>query len=173
MIIFHVLSNCLPGKTGKLLLLPYRRAPPTNPLKLWSDMKNPLLLATLCGAIMLQHGFASAASKVERHIIELTDATPENTLRGKIRGDDSAEYTVTLRRGQAFSVTLKSSSRSNYFNLTAPTGSDALFVGSRDGNNYRGTAAQGGDYKIHVYLMRNAARRGESASYVLSVGTRN
>jgi hypothetical protein len=33
----------------------------------------------------------------------------------------------------------------------------------------RGRSRKTGDYRIQVYLMRNAARRGESADYILTI----
>lgn len=75
-----------------------------------------------------------------------------------------------VRAGQAMTVALQTQNRSAYFNITAPGARDALFNGSVSGNRYRDRAPSGGRYKIDVYLMRNAARRGEIARYALDVG---
>jgi hypothetical protein len=91
------------------------------------------------------------------------------TLHGKIRGYGSAEYTLHLERGQAVTVALKSGSTFNYFNIYAPGADEAFFIGSRDGNRFQGSVTASGDYRIQVYLMRNAARRGASASFELTV----
>ena len=37
------------------------------------------------------------------------------------------------------------------------------------GDQFEGTLPAGGDYKIRVYLMRNAARRDETAKYRLEM----
>jgi hypothetical protein len=42
---------------------------------------------------------------------------------------------------------------------------EAIFVGSTSGNEFVAPLTAGGNYKVRVYLMRNAARRNESASY--------
>ena len=68
-------------------------------------------------------------------------------------------------------VSLKTSNASNYFNVLPPgsTG-EAIFIGSSGGNRWQGVLAADGEYKIRVYLMRNAARRNETAKYSLTVG---
>lgn len=126
--------------------------------------------AAVYGALAwLPHGTA-AADKVERHTVDAT--TPgTKTLRGKIRGYDTAEYKVQLRQGQALAVGMKTNSRSNYFNITAPGAQEAMFNGSINGLDYRGKVEHDGEYTVNVYLMRNAARRNERASYTLTVGT--
>ncbi len=126
--------------------------------------------AALCGLLAWLPQPAAAADKVETHTIDA--GTPgTKVVRGKIRGYGSAVYKVQVRQGQTLAVGLKTNSRSNYFNVTAPGAQEALFNGSIEGLDYRGEAEQGGEYTVNVYLMRNAARRNESASYTLSVGT--
>lgn len=136
-------------------------------------MKIPLLVATLCSALALVAAPAQAAGQLARHMTELSGAPQTKTMRGKLRGDETAEYTIRLRQGQTLAVTLKTNLRSNYFNVSGPDGGDALFVGSRDGNRYRATVAQDGAYRISVYLMANAARRDERASYSLKIAIKD
>ena len=90
--------------------------------------------------------------------------------QGTITGYQSVTYLVDLRAGQMLDVDMRTSNRSSYFNVTAPRASTALFVGSDSaGNGYRGRTTVSGTYRIDVYMMRNAARRGESARYTLTV----
>jgi hypothetical protein len=126
--------------------------------------------AALCGLLAALPQAALAADKVETHTVDAT-APGTKVLRGKIRGYDTAEYKVQVRQGQTLSVGLKTSSRSNYFNVTPPGAQEASFIGSIKGLDYRGKVEQDGEYTVSVYLMRNAARRNESATYTLSVGT--
>lgn len=132
-------------------------------------MKKTLFLATLCGALALTSAPAPAAGQLARHMTELSGAPQTKTMRGKLRGRDTAEYTVHLREGQTLAVRLKTNLRSNYFNVTGPEGGDALFVGARDGARYRAKVTQEGVYRISVYLMANAARRDERAAYALTI----
>ncbi|MCX7669883.1 MAG: SH3 domain-containing protein, partial [Anaerolineae bacterium] len=80
------------------------------------------------------------------------------------------DYIVNALRGQTISIRFAPSRSSAFFNLLAPDG-DALFVGQAQGNPGRFTARLGatGQYAIRVYLARPAARRGESASFRLTV----
>lgn len=92
------------------------------------------------------------------------------TRRGVVRGYETMTYTLDVRAGQSINVSLQSANRSGYFNVTAPRSDQAVFNGSTSGNRWRGRAATSGRYKIEIYLMRNAARRGEQLRYTLDVG---
>ncbi len=45
----------------------------------------------------------------------------------------------------------------------------AMFVGSTSGDQFEGVLPESGDYRVRVYLMRNAARRDEVANYRLEM----
>ena len=70
-------------------------------------------------------------------------------------------------------VSLETNNASAYFNIYAPDkgpGDEAMFVGSMDGNSHVGTTSAKGSYIIQVYLMRNVAKRNETANYKLHIG---
>lgn len=67
------------------------------------------------------------------------------------------------------SVQLDSKNSSLYFNVTAPGAEAAMYNSSIDGNGTNITIPSSGNYLIDVYLMRNAARRNEAASYDLTL----
>lgn len=95
------------------------------------------------------------------------------TIKSSITGYQSVNYTIDAKAGQNMTVRLSTSNSSNYFNIYAPgkgPGGEAMFVGSSSGNRYSGTLPSSGRYTISVYLMRNAARRNETASFTLNVG---
>jgi hypothetical protein len=104
--------------------------------------------------------------------IRFDRGTSSASRRGAVKGYETMTYLLDVRAGQTISVSLQSSNRSGYFNVTAPRSNQALFNGSTSGGRWRGRAATSGRYKIEVYLMRNAARRGESMRYTLDVGVR-
>jgi hypothetical protein len=64
-------------------------------------------------------------------------------------------------------VTLQTDKAAAYFKVLPPRGQDALFVGSTAGERFDGTPPETGDYRIRVYLMRAADRRGAQAHYRL------
>lgn len=132
-------------------------------------LKVHMKILLFIGALAIAPAPTLAANSLARHMVELSGTPQTKTMRGKLRGYDTAEYTIRLRAGQSVTATLKTNLRSNYFNVTGPEGGDALFVGSRDGERYRAKVRQDGDYKISVYLMANAARRDERASYALKI----
>ncbi|WP_428356953.1 hypothetical protein [Methyloprofundus sp.] len=93
------------------------------------------------------------------------------TLEGLLKGDQTINYTLRAKAGQNMSVMLKTSNPSSYFNVLPPgSKGGAIFVGSMSGNDWTGTLVSDGDYTIRVYLMRNAARRNETAKYALTFG---
>jgi len=67
-------------------------------------------------------------------------------------------------------VNFKPGNRSAYFNVLPPGSDEAMFVGSTSGNRFEAELPVDGMYTIRVYLMRNAARRNETANYTLDVG---
>ncbi|MDB5586095.1 MAG: hypothetical protein JWP26_1065 [Devosia sp.] len=91
------------------------------------------------------------------------------TINGSVSGYQSVNYRIGVSAGQRMSVQLDTSNASNYFNITGPGASQALFNSSISGNSTSVVIPSSGNYVVSVYLMRNAARRNETASYQLSL----
>lgn len=109
------------------------------------------------------------AAQPSTKAIHFAQGSSKATENGSVHGYDNVTYTVAAQAGEQFKISLKTKNTSNYFNVTAPGKDEALFVGSVSGNQATFTAEQAGDYVINVYLMRNAARRGATAKYTLSI----
>ena len=91
-------------------------------------------------------------------------------IKGQIKGYQYIDYTLNAKAGQRLAVVYKSRQLSSYFNILPPGAQDeALFIGSSAGDVYRGVLPASGEYKLRVYLMRNAARRNQTASFTLNV----
>ncbi|MGX9732739.1 hypothetical protein ACWYXO_19265 [Janthinobacterium aestuarii] len=116
---------------------------------------------------------AWSADPVRKETVELTAGKTVHSVKGKIKGYATAEYTVTGKAGQTLSVTLKTNQPSNYFNIRQPGQDEALFIGSTSGNSYQSKLPADGEYTVQVYLMRNAARRNAVAAYTLDIGLRD
>lgn len=114
-------------------------------------------------------GTPALADDVRRETVRFAAGTSGTTINSKVKGYDSVQYSLGVRAGQKMSVQLDSSNASLYFNITAPGASEALYIGSIDGNATTVTIPSSGNYVIDVYLMRNAARRGETATYALTL----
>ncbi len=65
---------------------------------------------------------------------------------------------------------MKTSNASSYFNVYAPGADEATFNGSSGGDAFSGRRAGLRRLRVQVYMMRNAARRNETASYTLMIG---
>lgn len=130
-------------------------------------MKKPIAIAVATIALL----FACAVqAQIRTERVQFAKGASSKTITGTLKGDASVDYVVGARAGQTMSVTLKPGNASNYFNVLPPGSETALFVGSSSGNTYTGSLPADGDYRIRVYLMRNAARRNEASNYTLTVG---
>ncbi|MBB4081340.1 DNA breaking-rejoining protein [Brevundimonas lenta] len=132
-------------------------------------MVRPLMLLAAIAALAAP---ALAQDAVRNERIQFARGASSATVTGDIQGYDTVNHLVGARAGQTMSVHMRSSNASNYFNVTAPGADAALFTGSSDGQHFEAQLPSSGDYVVQVYLMRNAARRGESANYTLTVDVR-
>jgi hypothetical protein len=130
-------------------------------------MQKPLMLAaaSLC---IVAPAVAQSPTRSER--VQFPRGASSQVVRGTIRGYSTVDYIVGARAGQTMRASMRTGNASAYFNIIAPGAQSAMFIGSNGGNSFNGRLPQTGDYRIRVYLMRNAARRGESATYALDVG---
>jgi hypothetical protein len=131
-------------------------------------MNRHLTLAAAVAAVVAIP--ALAADRNER--VQFARGATSKALAGSVRGYDSVNYIVGARAGQTLSVNFRSPNTAAYMNVWAPGSDEAIFIGSNEGNRFSGTLSVSGDYRVQVYLYRNAARRGERANYNLTVGVR-
>lgn len=111
--------------------------------------------------------------EVRTETVTLSGNPPRSIQRGTIRGYQSLDYRVTLAAGQRLRVGMRTTNRSSYFNLKPANSEEAIHNGSVAGNAFDEPVANAGDYVIQVYLMRNAARRNETARYTLTIESPN
>ena len=109
----------------------------------------------------------AAATEVKR--IEMAAGKASTTVSGRIKGDGSDDYLVTVKAGQKVKIKLRTNNSSSYFNVLPQGSQEAVFNGSIAGDTFEMKAGADAAYQIQVYLMRNAARRNETASYKLDV----
>lgn len=103
----------------------------------------------------------------ERQVAFKPGAT-SSELRGVIRGDADITYRLRTVPGQVMQVLFAPSNRSCYINVFEPGRQDAAHIGSSAGNEFSRNPTRAGDYRIQVYLMRNAARRNETCRFQIS-----
>lgn len=135
-------------------------------------MRNlPSLLRFL--TILLVAIFPIAATAQSAVDVRFPKGSSGTTINGSITGDQSISYRLGVSAGQRMSVQLDTSNSSNYFNVGAPGAPEAIYNSSIDGNSTSIVIPSSGTYAISVYLMRNAARRGETANYQLTIHVEN
>lgn len=123
-------------------------------------------------ALLLTGVPAIAQAQIREQRVQFQAGTTGANVSGQIRGEESVDYLLNARAGQTANISLGSRNPQLYFNLIPPSGSStgsAIHIGSTSGNQYEGTLPESGDYRVRVYLMRPAARRGEVADYVLDM----
>jgi hypothetical protein len=118
--------------------------------------------------LALTAGPALAQEKVP---VQFARGTSAATVKGRIKGDQYRDYLVNARDGQTMTVTLVNPDGRAFFNVLPPGSNDvAVFVGSTSGNSFQGPVPGTGNTTVRVYQMRATARRGEAASYTLTIG---
>ncbi|MBL8421024.1 MAG: hypothetical protein JNK92_10340 [Dechloromonas sp.] len=132
------------------------------------------IFATIAAALLLLQPVAAATGsgdperRSER--VHFAKGATATVIKGQIKGYQYVDYRLRAGAGQTLSVEMKTGNAANYFNILPPGSGDvAMFVGSMSGNRFSGVLPTDGDYAIRVYLMRNAARRNESARFALTL----
>ena len=115
-------------------------------------------------------GASLAADGIESRPLQFAKGASSATVKGSIDGRQTVDYKLRANAGQTMVVKFKPSNASAYFNVLPPGSDEAIFIGSTSGNDFAGNLVASGEYTIRVYLMRNAARRNESAKYTLDIG---
>lgn len=108
-----------------------------------------------------------AQDRTER--VSFAQGATGTILTGTIRGNQGANYILGAAAGQKMSVSMTTDNASAYFNIRRSGSSEAAYNGSIGGNSTTLALPAGGDWVVQVYLMRNAARRGEVANFRLSI----
>lgn len=130
-----------------------------------------LRAALVAFALLAASSIVVAADGIVSKPIQFAKGATSATVKGSLKGGTTVDYKLRAKAGQTMSVALKTSNASNYFNVLPPGSNDvAIFIGSNEGNEWKGVLPADGEYTIRVYLMRNAARRNETANYSLAVG---
>lgn len=121
-------------------------------------------------AVIVLAAVAAVAAHAQSTVdVRFPRGSSGTTINASITGYEAIDYRLAVSAGQTMSVRLDTDNASNYFNITAPGASAALFIGSSQGNSTTFQVPSTGTYTISVYLMRNAARRNETARYAMTI----
>lgn len=122
-------------------------------------------------AVLAGSGHAAAqdvrAARVER--VQFARGTSAATVAGRIQGYRMVDYLVGARAGQRLTVRLQTAGRFTYFVVRGPGSEDNLYDATSAERTATLTLPASGDYRIRVFQMRNAARRGAASKYSLTI----
>jgi len=126
-----------------------------------------LLVCLLAGALLAGTALTAEAAKQ----IAFGKGKTSASVSGKIKGSDDMDYVLRASAGQTMTVDFKASKGAAYFNVLPPNSTgEAIFVGSNEGNHFKGELPADGDYTIRVYLMGGAKDSDKPVTYTLNVG---
>ncbi|MFN9175338.1 MAG: hypothetical protein ACK58N_12755 [Synechocystis sp.] len=139
-------------------------------------MLNSKLSAVLLitGLVVVSPVITLANSDIRTERVQFKPGTSGTVIKGSIKGDQTIDYVINARQNQSANISLGSKNSSVNFNIIAPGEKDtAFFNSSTNGTQFEGKLPKTGDYKVRVYLMRNAARNNEVANYSLDINIAN
>ena len=138
-------------------------------MKTGEKMKKYIIVFALSAGLLSMP--AMAKDKVTTHQVHFDKGTNGTTVQDSVKGYDTLNYKLGAKAGQSMRVSLES--KKAFINIFEPgkgPGDEAMFRGSAEGSSYVGMLPKSGTYTIQVFLMRNEARRGTTASYKLHIG---
>ncbi|WP_171060726.1 hypothetical protein [Poseidonocella sp. HB161398] len=109
------------------------------------------------------------AQPIEEKRVAFASGSSSTLIRAGIRGREITDYLLGARAGQVMTIDFAAENPAANFNLMIGSDPAAIHIGPVAGNRFSGTLPADGDYRIRVYLVRSAARRGENSGYTLSV----
>lgn len=93
----------------------------------------------------------------------------ELNVNGSVTGYQTQVYEFDASAGREVTVQLTHPGQASlYHNVIAPSGA-LVFNGSLEGNRFQASLRERGRYQVHVYLMRNDARRGKRSPFTLRI----
>jgi hypothetical protein len=126
--------------------------------------------ALIAFALLIATSTAVAQSAYRTEQVRFAKGASSATLTGSIRADSGVSHALAVRAGQTMMVSMKTANAAARFNVIAPGLDEPLFSGSNSGARYSGKTPVAGAYRIIVYMTEDAARRDETADYVLTIG---
>jgi hypothetical protein len=125
---------------------------------------------SIVGAAMLLLATPPAAQDpVKAAPVQFATGTGLKAIKRAIRGYATANYVVDASRLDGDGAHDDKQSSELFQRHRSWRRWRAMFNGSMAGDRFSTTIPSMGTYTVQVYLMRNAARRGESAIYTLDV----
>jgi hypothetical protein len=113
---------------------------------------------------------AAFSQNAERRVpVTFADGNTARSFDDSISDFEVVTYVVTLRKGQSLRVMLATTNASNCFDIHAPGVAKPVYVGGDSGSTHQLQAQIPGEYLVKVFLLRLAARDGQTAQYTLEL----
>lgn len=140
----------------------------------------PLLLSLLISLLLSGPVAAREHTQTQQQKIELHRDAPapgghkvqhsqSARVTATINGHQSIEYLIDARTGQSLQLDLHSSNTQAGYRITAPAAPRALHRGHGQHARFSITLPRDGTYRVLVYLLKGAAKNGESADFALDI----
>jgi hypothetical protein len=133
-------------------------------------IKFSLRVLALVVSTGLAVGVTQAADGVQSRPIKFAKNSSSATVKGALSGRQTIDHKLRAKAGQTMNVTLKSANAGLAFNVLPPGSQGEAVAGAIGLQTWSGALPADGEYSVRTYLPRSAARRGEKASYTLTVG---
>lgn len=124
-------------------------------------MKQIVLMALCLGFVAVP-----ALAQERTETVKFAAGASSKTISGKIKGYDGVSYILGANAGQVMQVLFAPNNKSCNMNVYLPGRDEAVFRAA--GNEYSANLTKSGEYRIQVFLMRNAARRKETCAYKIT-----
>jgi hypothetical protein len=113
---------------------------------------------------------AAAQPDIRQVQLQFPKGQSGSTVKGTITGHETVDYKLRASAGQTLHIKMAGSKMPPYFNVLPPgsTG-EALFIGSRDGDEAMLTLPASGDYAIRLYQMGAAKSNGRRTPFTMVV----
>lgn len=113
---------------------------------------------------------AAFSQNAERRVpVTFANGKATRSFDDSISEFEVVTYAVTLHKGQSLRVMLASTNASNCFDIHAPGTLKPIYVGGDSGSTHQLQAQTSGEYLVKVFLLRLAARDGQTAQYTLEL----
>jgi hypothetical protein len=114
-------------------------------------------------------GASLAADGIQSTPLQFAKGASSATVKGSVAGRQTIDYKLRAKAGQTMTVKLKSGNPGLAFNVLPPGSKDVALEGAIGLQDWSGMLPADGEYTVRTYLDRAGARRGEKASYTLTV----
>jgi hypothetical protein len=101
--------------------------------------------------------------------VTFTAGAMQRSFEGAISDFEVMTYVVALRQGESLRIQLASNNASNCFDIHGPESAKPIYLGAESGSTHVHKVQKSGEYLVKVFLLRLAARDGQTAQYALEL----